>query len=123
RTVDLGNGVTLAFDEAGQGDPPVVFLHGYPFDRTMWRAQLDGIKGQHLIAVDLRGFGASASSNPAASIDDYADDVAALLSKLEIPRAVIAGLSMGGYVALAFAERHRDKLAALALLDTRAGAD
>jgi len=123
RTVDLGNGVTMAFDEAGQGDPPVVFLHGYPFDRTMWRAQLDGIKGHRLIAVDLRGFGASASSNPAASIDDYADDVAALLSKLEIPRAVIAGLSMGGYVALAFAERHRDKLAALALLDTRAGAD
>ncbi|HRP07556.1 MAG TPA: alpha/beta fold hydrolase, partial [Gemmatimonadales bacterium] len=115
RQVELGNGVTIAFDEAGQGDPPAVFLHGYPFDRTMWRAQLEGIKGRRLIAVDLRSFGSSNPSTAAATIDDYADDVAALLDKMGVSRAVVAGLSMGGYVALAFAERHRDRLAALAL--------
>ena len=123
RRITLPDGVVIGFDEAGQGDPPVVLLHGYPFDRTMWRDQLLGIERHRMIAVDLRGFGASGRGEGQLTIDEYADDVAALLDRLEIPRAVIVGLSMGGYVALAFAERHRDRLVGLALIDTRSTAD
>jgi YbgC/YbaW family acyl-CoA thioester hydrolase len=119
----LPNGVTLTYDEAGQGGTPVLLVHGYPFDRTMWREQLLGLSGRRVIAVDLRGFGATAAPEPAERIEDYADDLAALLEALGIPRVVLAGLSMGGYVALAFAERHRQRLAGLALLDTKATPD
>ncbi len=121
---ELPHGVTLAWQEAGQGDPPVLFIHGYPLDRALWAAQLDGLRHHRLLAPDLRGFGDSVVGNPpAVSIDAHADDLAALLERLAIPRAVVVGLSMGGYVALAMAERHRDRLAGLVLIDTRAGAD
>lgn len=119
----LANGVTVAFDEAGQGGTPLVLVHGYPFDRTMWREQLLGLSGRRVIAVDLRDFGASTAPERAERIEDYADDLAQFLDALEIPRVVLAGLSMGGYVALAFAARHRGRLAALALLDTKATPD
>lgn len=123
RRIPLASGLTLGFDEAGQGDPPVVFLHGYPFDRTMWRDQLLTLERHRLIAVDLRGFGVSEQGDPRVSIEQYADDIAALLDVLAVPRAIVVGLSMGGYVALAFAERHPERLAGLALIDTRAEAD
>lgn len=123
RRMTLPSGVVMGFDEAGQGDPPVVLLHGYPFDRTMWRDQLLGIERHRLIAVDLRGFGASERGEGQLKVDDYADDVASLLDQLEITKAIVVGLSMGGYVALSFAERHRDRLAGLVLVDTKATAD
>jgi len=121
---ELPGGVMIAWEEAGRGDPPVLFVHGYPLDRALWAAQLAGITGHRLLAPDLRGFGDSAPENPpAVTVEQHADDLAALLERLEIPRAVVVGLSMGGYVALAMAERHRDRLAGLVLVDTRAGAD
>lgn len=123
RRVTLPSGAVIGFDEAGQGDPPVVLLHGYPFDRTMWRDQLLGVERHRLIAVDLRGFGASERGEGQLTIDDYADDIAALLDQLAIKQAVVVGLSMGGYVALSFAERHRARLAGLVLIDTKATAD
>ncbi len=89
----------------------------------MWRAQLVGVTAQRLIAPDLRGFGDSADAPAAETIDAHADDLAALLDALGIERAVVVGLSMGGYIALAMAERHRHRLAGLVLADTRAGAD
>jgi pimeloyl-ACP methyl ester carboxylesterase len=89
----------------------------------MWREQLLGISGHRLIAVDLRGFGASERGEGSLSVEAYADDVAALLDTLGHRRVVVVGLSMGGYVALAFAERHRERLAGLVLMDTKASAD
>ncbi len=119
----LPHGPTIAYDEAGHGGVPVLLLHGYPFDRTMWREQLLGLGGRRLIAPDLRGFGASTSPDPVQRMDDYATDLVALLDALEIPLVVCVGLSMGGYVALAMAERHRNRLAGLVLMDTKATAD
>jgi pimeloyl-ACP methyl ester carboxylesterase len=75
-----------------------------------------------VIAVDAHGFGESPATGPFA-IADLADDLAALLDRLEIARATVLGMSMGGYAALAFAARHRDRLSALVLADTRAAAD
>jgi YbgC/YbaW family acyl-CoA thioester hydrolase len=123
RRIALANGLTIAWDEAGQDGHVVVLLHGYPFDRTMWRDQLLGIQGHRVLAPDLRGFGATERGDGSLGVGDYADDVAALLDTLGIQRAVIVGLSMGGYVALAFAERHRERLAGLVLMDTKATPD
>src|SRR5204863_3778474 len=75
-----------------------------------------------VIAMDLRGFGESTIGGPA-SLEEFADDAAAVLDAAGVPMAAVGGLSMGGYVALAFARRHPSRLAALVLADTRAGAD
>jgi pimeloyl-ACP methyl ester carboxylesterase len=113
----------LSFDDTGKGEP-FVLLHAFPLDRRMWLAQKDELaQSARIIAPDLRGFGRSADLPVARSLEDHADDVAALLDKLRIERATIAGASMGGYVALAFARRHAHRIARLALADTRSLAD
>lgn len=118
-----GSTVRLAFDEQGSGDPPLVLLHGFPLDRTMWHAQVAGLAGHaRIIAPDLRGLGASPVHGPW-SMDHYADDVVSILDALRIERAVIGGFSMGGYVTFAMWRRHRDRFAGMLLVDTRATAD
>jgi 3-oxoadipate enol-lactonase len=115
-------GNPLSYDDVGAGTP-IVFLHAFPLDRSMWAPQVGALVRQaRCIAPDLRGFGGSAPAPPN-SVDGYADDVAALLDTLAIAPAVVVGLSMGGYIAFAFWRRHRPKVRALVLADTRAGAD
>ena len=112
----------LAHADVGHG-LPVVLLHAFPLNRTMWEPQIATLFGEcRCIAPDLRGFGDSPKSGPW-SMDRFADDVAALLDALQIEKAVIAGLSMGGYVSLAMWRRHRARVRALVLADTRAAAD
>lgn len=112
----------VGLDEAGAGEP-VLWLHGYPHDRSLWGPQLaDPVPGFRFIAVDLPGFGDSDRVAPP-SLDAWADWVVALLDALDIPRAVIGGLSMGGYLAFALWRRHPQRVRALILADTRAGAD
>jgi pimeloyl-ACP methyl ester carboxylesterase len=109
----------LSFDDIGKGEP-LVLLHAFPLDRRMWLAQKDELAASaRIIAPDLRGFGRSAELAPAQSLEEHADDVAALLDTLRIERATIVGLSMGGYVALALARRHAHRITRLALADTR----
>jgi pimeloyl-ACP methyl ester carboxylesterase len=116
-----GQGDT-AFDDRGSG-APVVLLHAFPFARDIWAGFADALAAHHrVIAVDARGFGDSPRAG-AFSMDDLADEVAALLDRLDLPRATLLGQSMGGYAALAFAARHGQRLAGLVLADTRAGAD
>ena len=112
----------IAFDDIGSG-LPVVFLHAFPLNRTMWDPQVTALVGEcRCIPIDFRGFGDSTASPPY-SVDQYADDVAAVLDTLQIERAVIVGLSLGGYVAFAMWRRHRGRVRALVLADTRATAD
>ena len=97
---------------------PLVLLHGYPFDHTMWtkvRAHLS----HEVLAPDLRGFGATPAGHEPPSLDLMADDVARLLDEQKIARAIVAGFSMGGYVALAFAERHAGRLEGLGLINSQ----
>jgi 3-oxoadipate enol-lactonase len=116
------NGRMLSYDDTGSGEP-IVLLHAFPFDRRMWWSTAAALAGRHrVIAPDLRGFGESPASGPF-SIADLADDVAALLDVLGLSRATLLGLSMGGYVALAFAARHGARLERLVLADTKAGPD
>jgi pimeloyl-ACP methyl ester carboxylesterase len=104
---------------------PLLFVHGFPLDHSMWSGQIDALSERYyVIAPDLRGFGLSGGLLPTLSMTQHADDLAALLDALEITEPVVfCGLSMGGYIALKFWERHRDKLRALVLCDNRAAAD
>jgi 3-oxoadipate enol-lactonase len=112
----------MVYDDSGVG-PPLVLLHAFPFDRRMWRANVAELSGRfRVITPDLRGFGETPASGPY-SIADLAGDVAALMDALGLSRATVGGLSMGGYVALAFAARHGSRLEGLVLADTKAGPD
>ncbi|HEV2836354.1 MAG TPA: alpha/beta hydrolase [Pyrinomonadaceae bacterium] len=119
-TVD---GIQLAYTDTGLG-APVVLLHGYPFNRSLWNEQVAALSNSYrVITPDLRGHGESDAVPGAATMNRMAEDVAALLDQLEISRAVIGGLSMGGYVALAFYKQFPSRVRALVLADTRAQAD
>lgn len=112
----------LAYESRGEG-PVLVLLHAFPFDRRMWSEELARLSaGRRVIALDLRGFGESPLWGEP-TVDEYADDVVALLDGLGIPMAAVLGLSMGGYVALSIVARHRARVSALILADTRAAAD
>lgn len=118
----LPGGLELAYDEAGSGIP-LLFIHGWPHDRTLWAAQWSGLQTQaRCLAPDLRGFGDS-SLAPPHSIEQYADDLAAFLAMIGVERALVCGLSMGGYVALSMLRRHRALFRGLILTSTRATAD
>jgi pimeloyl-ACP methyl ester carboxylesterase len=114
----------VGYDDRGAG-MPVVLLHPFPFSRGLWAGLAEVLAVHHrVVTVDARGFGESPllpGARP--SVADSADDLAALLDALKIDRAALVGLSLGGYTALAFASRHRARLAALVLADTRAAAD
>jgi pimeloyl-ACP methyl ester carboxylesterase len=115
--------VQLAYDSIGSGSP-IIFVHGYPFNRTLWSEQVAALSDKYrVITVDLRGFGESSSSGSPATMSRMAQDVAKLMDELNISAATLAGLSMGGYVLLSFYKQFEDRVSALVLADTRAGAD
>jgi pimeloyl-ACP methyl ester carboxylesterase len=119
----LINGIQLAYDDVGEG-LPVLWIHGYPLDRSVWSRQVSGLgSGLRHIVPDLRGFGQSDAPETGYPMELYAADLAALLDLAGVDQAVVAGLSMGGYIALAFARVYPDRLRALILCDTRAGPD
>ncbi|MFN2532779.1 MAG: alpha/beta fold hydrolase [Pyrinomonadaceae bacterium] len=115
--------IRIAYDDVGSG-APVVLLHGFPFNRSMWTEQSEFLKNSYrLITADLRGHGETNATEQPATMNDMACDVCALLDSLGIEKATVGGLSMGGYVTLAFYRSFPDRVNALVLADTRAGAD
>lgn len=122
---DTASGVSAAV-HGGVQSPVVVLVHGFPFNRSLWDPQLAYLRTKaRVIAPDLRGFGASEAGPPGPlTMEQHADDVAGLLDYLKVREPVLfCGLSMGGYVGLAFWRRHRERVRAFVLADTRAGAD
>lgn len=112
------------YREQGSGSV-ALFVHGFPLDSTMWLEQIQMLAGTRwCIAPDLRGFGRSSPSiRSVLSMEDHADDLVALLDALAIEQVDLVGLSMGGYIALAFAERHPGRLRTLTLVDTKSTED
>jgi pimeloyl-ACP methyl ester carboxylesterase len=110
--------------ESGSGSA-VVLLHAFPMDSSLWAAQRSALAGAgyRVITPDLPGFGGSAPSPDEPSVEVMADAVVGLLDHLGIERAVVGGLSMGGYVTMALLRHHPDRLSAIILADTKAGAD
>lgn len=113
----------IAYDDDGKG-PPLLLLHAFPFDRRFWRSVSPALHGhRRVISLDVRGFGESSLGESGFTIDDLADDVAVLADAVGLDRFTLGGLSMGGYIALAFAARHGNRLDGLILADTKAGSD
>ena len=118
---DVG-GVALAVDTRGDG-PALLFVHGFPLDHSMWAHQVATLARWRRIAPDLRGAGVSDAPDGGYSVATYADDLVRLLDRLHIEHAVVAGHSMGGYIAFEMLRRHRSRVTGLILVDTRAEAD
>ena len=123
RRVRAGQ-VELQVLDHGRG-MPVLLVHGFPLDHSMWDAQIARLSERwRVIAPDMRGFGGSQVTSGTVTMEQMADDVAALVETLAIDEPIVlCGLSMGGYVALAFWRKHASRLRALVLCDTRAAAD
>ena len=114
----------LAFEERGSGKP-FILLHAFPLSRKMWVSQAEALakKNCRVILPDLRGFGESHNFSDLNSMEDMAKDIAELLDALKIERAIIGGLSMGGYVLFELFRSFPEKFAAVVLCDTNSAAD
>jgi 3-oxoadipate enol-lactonase len=115
--------VDLYYEEHGQG-LPVIFLHGFPFDHTIWGPLVPLLReNARLILPDLRGFGSSPVTDDVYTMRLQAEDIARLMDHLELEKAILVGHSMGGYVSLAFAQAYPGRLCGLGLVATQAAAD
>ena len=117
------NGITLAYSDRGTG-LPIVFLHAFPLNRTMWAEQEETLSLQfRVITIDVRGHGESDAPLWRYTLEQTADDVNALLDQLSIQQAIFVGLSMGGYILFAFYRKYAARVKGVILADTRAQAD
>jgi 3-oxoadipate enol-lactonase len=121
----LINNAQLHIVEAGPPSAmPVIFLHGFPFSHRMWQHQLDlAATLYHTIAYDIRGHGSSDVGDGQYSIEGHVDDLFGVMDHLAIQRAVVVGLSMGGYITLRALERNPERFLGVALCNTRSEAD
>ncbi len=124
KAVPVGD-IQLSVLDRGSGGIPILFVHGFPLDHSMWQGQIDYFaEHERVIVPDLRGFGRSDVTTGTVTMEQMADDLAQLLDALHVTEPVIfCGLSMGGYVGWQFWKRHPQKLRALVQCDTRAIGD
>ena len=119
------NGITIGFDEAGTGPDVLLLVHGTPFNRSMWHAQLNAAAsaGWRVIVPDLRGYGQSTVVPGKTTFDVFAADLAALLDHLGVDRVALGGLSMGGQIVMQFARQYPERVRGLLLAATFAQTD
>ena len=123
KTVQF-NGSVISYDDQGIGHLPILFIHGFPFDKSMWKPQVDYFKSMHrVISYDIRGFGKSTTGIDKFSIGLFADDLIGLMDAQQIDKAVVCGLSMGGYILLNAVNRYPERFEAIILSDTQCIAD
>lgn len=117
------NGLSVFF-EGNSSNKPIIFLHGFPYDHTMWQAQIEILKDKYLcVSYDIRGLGESPAGDGQFTMESFVDDLEIILNELKLIKPVICGLSMGGYITLRALERMQDKFSAAILCDTRSEAD
>lgn len=120
------HGITIAYEDTGGGGdgagagPPVLLVHGHPFDRTMWRPQTRELarRGARVVVPDLRGYGETTVVPGKTPLETFARDLVGLLDVLGLERAVIGGLSMGGQIVLELWRLFPERVAGLLLADT-----
>ena len=119
------NGINVSYlDEGPANGLPVIFIHGFPFNKEMWKEQLSAFNEIHrVIAYDVRGHGESERGAAQFSIGQFADDLFFFMDALKIEKAILAGLSMGGYIALHAIQQQPQRIAGLILCDTQCAAD
>jgi 3-oxoadipate enol-lactonase len=118
------NGVQLSYTQYGSGEQTIIFIHGFPFDKSMWDGQARILsKKNKVITFDIRGFGKSESGSEKPSIDLFAGDLIALIDALALKKVIACGLSMGGYVLLNAVSRAPEKFSKIILADTQCIAD
>jgi len=123
--IQVSSGISLSYQLAGTGQT-IVFLHPFPMDHRLWQSQVEHFSRHYqVLTPDLRGFGNSdgfGAQTP--SIEQMADDLNALLDAIKITEPIVlCGLSIGGYVALRFAQKYFSRLSGLVICDSRAQAD
>lgn len=112
------------WDEGLKAGKPIIFIHGFPFDHTMWKPQIEALKQDfRVISYDVRGHGASDVGESPYRLDGFVEDLIAILDALRIAKVTVCGLSMGGYIALRAVERYPNRFESLVLCDTRSTAD
>lgn len=119
------NGINVSYlDEGTSSGLPLIFIHGFPFNKEMWTSQLTALSDNHrCIAYDVRGHGGSEAGAAQFGIPQFADDLFSIMDTLKIEKAIVVGLSMGGYIALHAVEKNATRLAGLILCDTQCAAD
>lgn len=119
------NNLAVSYDDEGPNDAPVIiFIHGFPFNKSMWKEQIEALKESYrTIAYDVRGHGNTETGEDEFSIDLFAGDLVSLMDILKIDKAIICGLSMGGYIALNAVEKYPERIDALILSNTQCIAD
>lgn len=118
------NGATICYDDGGEGEMPVLFIHGFPFDKSCWDPQMSFLKDHHrVISYDIRSFGKSSSGKLAPTMALFAEDLILFMDELSIKKAIVCGISMGGYILLNAVSRFPDRFKALILCDTQCIAD
>lgn len=118
------NGTTICYDDLGKGATPIIFIHGFPFDKSSWQPQMEFFKNTHrVIAYDIRGFGKSFIGDEELSMRLFADDLVKLMDGLELRKAIVCGLSMGGYILMNAVYRYSKRFEAIILSDTQCIAD
>jgi 3-oxoadipate enol-lactonase len=119
------NGINVShLDEGTSTGVPLIFIHGFPFNKEMWTSQLTTLSDNHrCIAYDVRGHGGSEAGAAQFGIPQFADDLFSFMDALKIDKAIVVGLSMGGYIALHAIEKNAGRIAGLILCDTQCTAD
>ena len=119
------NDITVSYNDDGQdGAPVIIFIHGFPFNKSMWDKQFNALKNNYrVIAYDVRGHGNSDAGTGDFSIELFVKDLLNFMDALNIDKTMLCGLSMGGYIALNAIQNYPDRFDALILSDTNCIAD
>ena len=120
---EIVNGLSV-FLEGNNKNKSIIFVHGFPFDHTMWQSQVDILSEKYFcVAYDIRGLGESPAGDGQYTMESFVDDLETIIDELKLDKPVLCGLSMGGYISLRALERMQEKFSAVILCDTRAEAD
>lgn len=121
----FANNVAISYTDEGPDEAPVlIFIHGFPLNKSLWDKQVEVLKVNYrVIAYDIRGHGDSDAGNEDFSIELFVSDLLHFMDALKIDKASLCGLSMGGYIVLNAIEKHPERFDALVLSDTHCIAD